>query len=84
MLVVFPRDVGCTLGIFMASRHLQRVAHEESSCRPAALSIELFIDAPAHRFGKRDAPLLRPALEAAVLIGCQLDLCTHHDVIVMM
>ena len=84
MWVVFPRDGGRTLWVFMRSRHLQGFAYEEGACRRTALSVELFVDTSSDCFGKRDAPLLRPVLEAAVLVGGELDLCTHHDVTTMM
>ncbi len=58
-------------------------AYEEGACRRTALSVELFVDTSSDCFGKRDAPLLRPALEAAILVGRQLDLRTHHDVAIM-
>ena len=80
MLVVFPPDVRRTLWVFMRSRHLEGFAYEEGACRRTALSVELFVDTSSDCFGKRDAPLLRPALEAAELVGGELDLCTHRDV----
>ena len=66
--------------IVLEARDLKRFSHERRAGGKRFLSIEVLNDAPSHRLGERDPALLRPPLEAPVLLGRELYLGAHHDV----
>jgi len=80
MLIVLARDVGRAFGVLVRAGDLQRFTYEHCSRRGTSLSCEQLVHAAADGLGQRDAALLGPPLQAAVLVGRQLDLCAHHGV----
>src|SRR5687767_5114289 len=84
MLVVLARDIGRALRVLVRSGCLERLTHEDGPGGGTTVGGEMLLDAPSNRLGQGNAALLRPPLQPAMLVRGELDLGTHHNVIVVL
>jgi hypothetical protein len=83
VLIVLASDVGRALQVLVGPRYLKRLTHAQPTSGRVAFGVELRADAAPNRFRHRNGALLRPALEATILLGGELYLRSHHDVIIV-